>query len=152
MIKTLVVGCGPKPHRRQNTHEETMLDCRPFEGVDVVHDLNQTPWPFEDGQFDEVVALHVLEHLQDFLQFHNEAWRVLKVGGALYIETPLAGANPDLTHGDPTHIRCYRPHSWINYLTISEGPKFGYTDRFWGIAHMGTPNGNIHAHLFKVVP
>lgn len=151
MIKTLIVGCGPNPARRPTTHEETMLDIRQFNGVDIAHDLNQFPWPFEDDQFDEVVGLHVLEHLQSFLDFHNEAWRVLRPGGHLYLETPLAGGNWDLTHADPTHVRCYRPHSWINYLTRAEGPKFGYTDRFWCIMHLAVIHENIHVHLSKVV-
>ena len=133
MIQSLVLGCGPAWPRRPITHSETHLDRLAFPGVDVVHDLNVAPWPFEDDTFDEVVAVHLVEHLQSLLSFMDEAWRVLKPGGCLYIVTPEAGGDIDLTHADPTHVRCYRRHTFINYFTRSEGPKFGYTDKFWAI-------------------
>lgn len=151
MIDTLVLGCGPRPQRRQYTHKETFLDCRSFKGaVDVVHDLNFTPWPFSDNSFDEVVAIHLVEHLKDLLQFMDECWRVLRPGGALYIVTPEAGADFGLTHADPTHVRCYRLHSWINYFTRSEAPKFGYTDKYWAIWDGQVREGCIHLHMMPL--
>lgn len=140
----LIVGCGPNWPKRPG---DVFLDCRPFAGVDVVHDLNITPWPFKDNSMDEVSAIHVVEHLNSLLDFMNESWRILKKGGALYIETPEAGANPDLQFADPTHIRCYRKHTFINYFTLSEAPKFGYTDKLWAIMHIETKDGNLIVHL-----
>lgn len=134
MIKCLVLGAGPHHQRRPLTHEETLVDCRSFDGTtDVVHDLSIYPWPFEDNSYDEITAVHLVEHLVDLVGFMNECWRILKPGGALYVVTPEAGKNYDLTHADPTHVRCLRAHSFINYFTISEGPKFQYTDKFWAI-------------------
>ena len=34
-------------------------ECTP----DILWDLENTPWPFDDGTVDELVAHHVLEHL-----------------------------------------------------------------------------------------
>jgi predicted SAM-dependent methyltransferase len=31
-------------------------DIAELEGIDIVHDLNKFPWPFEDEQFSEIVA------------------------------------------------------------------------------------------------
>ena len=146
-IKSLVLGAGPFHKRRNPSHEETLVDIRDFDGaVDVVHDLNQIPWPFEDNTFDEIVAIHLVEHLDSLLDFMNEAWRVLAPGGAVYIVTPEAGSNFDLTHSDPTHVRCFRRHTWINYFTRFEGPKFGYTDRFWAILDLRVEGGCVKIH------
>lgn len=149
MIKSLMLGCGPSWPRRSSTHLETYLDRIAFPNVDVVHDLNISPWPFENNSYDEIVALHLVEHLQSLIQFMDESWRILAPGGALYLTTPEAGSNYDLTHSDPTHVRCYRKHSFINYFSRSEAPKFGYTNNYWSIldirvvdnciAFLGTP-------------
>lgn len=44
--------------------------------------------PFKDGEFDVVVSNHVVEHTPDQETHLNEALRVLKPGGLLYIATP----------------------------------------------------------------
>ena len=152
MIQTLVVGCGPHHQRRDRSHVETLLDAIPFPGVDVVHDLNATPWPFPAESFDEMVAIHVVEHLRDLVQFMNESHRILKPGGALYLETPEAGGDWDLTHADPTHVRCYRRHTWINYMTRSEAPKFGYTDKYWAILDLRVIDAVIRLHASPIKP
>lgn len=143
----LVVGCGPEWPK---TKDDVFLDRIKFSGVDVVHDLNVVPWPFGDGTFDEVSAIHVVEHLQSLLSFMDEAHRVLKPGGSLYIETPEAGGNFDLTHADPTHVRCYRKHTFINYFTRAEAHKFGYTNRLWAILHLEVRNAVIIVHLSPI--
>jgi malonyl-CoA O-methyltransferase len=43
------------------------------------------PWPFEDGRFEGVVATLVLEHVEALDHVFQEASRVLRSGGALYL-------------------------------------------------------------------
>jgi SAM-dependent methyltransferase len=136
---------GPGKHWKKEVGD-TFLDIRPFENVDVVHDLNERPWPFEDGAFLHVSAIHVIEHLKDLISFMDEAWRVLEQGGTLYIETPEAGGDIDLTHCDPTHVRCYRKHTFWNYFTKEGIEKFGYTDKPWAIAKCEVENNCIIFH------
>jgi SAM-dependent methyltransferase len=60
--------------------------------------------PFADGSFDLVVAFEVIEHLERWQDFLNEARRVLRPAGLLLVSTPnkayyaeargAAGANP----------------------------------------------------------
>lgn len=138
----LIVGCGKNTIRQEG---DILLDILPFPGIDIVHDLNKEI-PFKDNELDEIAAIHVVEHLDSLVNFMNEAWRVLKQGGALYIETPEAGGDPDLQFADPTHVRCYRKHTFINYFTLSEAPKFGYTDKYWAILHLDVKDGNIIFH------
>ncbi len=79
-------------------------------------DRDALPWP--DESFDRVTCMHVVEHLQNPRQLIGEAWRVLKPGGSLYIETPspetvsmksAAGAAKGRVtvnfFDDPTHVQ-----------------------------------------------
>ena len=130
----LILGCGPR-HVRQPG--EILVDIREFPNVDVVHDLDRYPWPFEDSSMMGIAAVHVVEHLKKMLlPFMNESWRILQPGGSLYIETPLAGVNPDLEWCDPTHVRCYRIHTFVNYFSPEGVKRFGYTDRAWNFFHL----------------
>ena len=51
-------------------------------------DLNRAPLPFEDDQFDCVVASHVIEHLNHPVEFFGECIRVCKPGGFVHLEAP----------------------------------------------------------------
>lgn len=59
--------------------------------------------PFADASFDLVVAKDLLEHMPNPARTVDEIYRVLRVGGALYISTP----SPMSRHfwDDYTHIR-----------------------------------------------
>lgn len=146
MINQLVLGAGIGWNKQPN---QTLVDILPIEGIDIVTDLNE-PWPFEDNSFDSIIAIHLIEHLKDLLHFMGEAHRVLRSGGTLYIETPIAGEDPDLEYADPTHIRCYRPHTFINYMTIEGIAKFGYTDKSWGSLHIETKDSIMVIHLMPI--
>lgn len=128
-MSRLIIGAGIH-HEHQDG--DVTLDILSAEGIDVVHDAN-LDWPFEDNTFDEVIAIHVVEHLNSMMHFMNESWRVLNEGGELYIETPLAGANAELEFADPTHVRCYTPYTFHNYFTLRGIKEFGYTDKPWAI-------------------
>ena len=143
-MKTLILGCGK--HYQKADPEEVTVDIRPFPCVDKVFDLNLYPWPFEDGEFMSVSAIHLVEHLDSLLTFMDQAHRILSPGGTLYLETPLAGGDIDLEWADPTHKRLYRKHTFINYFTPEGVERFGYTDRAWAILHLDTRNGSIIFH------
>ncbi len=84
MEKTkLVLGAAGKSHPDAITVD---IDAR--HEPDVVFDLNQTPWPFRDDQFREVVCHHVLEHLIDLPPVMRELHRVCHPQGYVYIEVP----------------------------------------------------------------
>ncbi len=142
-MQRLILGSG-KHWAKMAT--DIFVDIKPFPGVDVVTDLNITPWPWVDDACEEIAAIHLVEHLKDLISFMNECHRVLKPGGSLYIETPCAGMDADLEFADPTHIRCYRKHTFINYFTIAGIQKFGYTDKAWCIMHLEVKDGIIIFH------
>lgn len=76
------------------------LDITALDGVDVVHDLNVLPLPFEDGSFSEILCLDVFEHV-DYAPLLKECHRILKDGGKITIEVPHFSSNNNFV--DPTH-------------------------------------------------
>jgi ubiquinone/menaquinone biosynthesis C-methylase UbiE len=48
--------------------------------------------PFEDGSFDRVIAIHVLEHLPDLQRALQETYRLLKNDGKFSVVIPCEGA------------------------------------------------------------
>jgi len=50
-------------------------------------DLNE-PFPFADGSFDTVMAIEILEHLENPRRFLRELSRVLRPGGTAIVSTP----------------------------------------------------------------
>lgn len=82
-IKKLVIG-----HAGKKIKDAITLDVDPEHNPDVIHDLNKTPWPFKDNQFNEVIAHHVLEHLNDIIPVMEELHRICSKDGTIYIEVP----------------------------------------------------------------
>jgi SAM-dependent methyltransferase len=78
------------------------VDSIPFEGLDVVTDLNQ-PWPWGDNTVSNIHMSHVLEHFTGDERVHifNEMYRVLIPTGTAYIVTPHWASQR--AYGDFTH-------------------------------------------------
>ena len=57
-------------------------------GIDVVHDLNNFPWPWDDNSIDEIYMKDVLEHLPDTIRVMEEIYRICKPGAKIYIAVP----------------------------------------------------------------
>ena len=100
----LHLGCGHVIKPGWINHDIVRLP-----GVDVVHDLSQFPWPFVDGQFEEVFMKDVLEHLPDLIQTMDELFRITKPGAKVYITVPYW--NSLTAVGDPTHVRFFNEYS-----------------------------------------
>ena len=94
-MKKLNIGCG----RDIRPIEEgwVNLDIREGGGVDVVHDLDRLPLPFDDDSFDEVYASHVLEHVLRWENLLHDIYRIMKPGGVLTIRVPY-GLDPTAYH------------------------------------------------------
>jgi len=99
--RVLDVGCGPRLYRNC---------CEAVEYVGL--DLHGRPevigsasaLPFRDGSFDAVVAMDVLEHVEEIDAAASECHRVLREGGRLLLVTPNAlGFGTFDSLADPTH-------------------------------------------------
>ena len=69
-------------------------------GIDVVHDIEKLPLPFEKDTFDEIVAQDILEHV-DYVPVLKDLHRILADGGKLHIRVPHYTSRNNYT--DPTH-------------------------------------------------
>ncbi|MFH1594583.1 MAG: methyltransferase domain-containing protein [Candidatus Omnitrophota bacterium] len=82
-MKKLILGSAGNEHTDAIT-----LDINPEHKPDIVHDLNITPLPFKDNQFEEIICHHVLEHLNDLHSILPELHRICSMAGIIYIEVP----------------------------------------------------------------
>jgi ubiquinone/menaquinone biosynthesis C-methylase UbiE len=86
----------------------------------LVLDIEKEKLPFGDNSVDEIVAMHVLEHIFRPDPVMNELHRVLKPGGKMLIEVPKAG-----THSfwkDPTHVRGWIMETFRYYCDWNTDP------------------------------
>lgn len=117
-MKILDLGCG------ENKVEGAIgLDNVHLDGVDIIHDLLNFPYPIENESFDVIYIRHVIEHfdIEDINQILNECHRILKLNGNLMISVPHAfslAAFTDISHKsyftfnsgkywDKTHSKSY---------------------------------------------
>lgn len=82
-MRKLNLGCG------EDFKEGWVnVDFHGHVNIDVQHDLNAFPYPFEDASFDHILASHVLEHLDRPFVVMKELHRILKPGGTLTVKVP----------------------------------------------------------------
>lgn len=110
--RTLRLGCG-----RDTQPGCVNVDIVPLPNVDVVHDLNELPWPFEDAAFGHVECIDILEHVEDVTAAMREIHRVLVPGGTLRVEGPHFTSYTWPT--DPTHRRAFAINTFEFYTKSS---------------------------------
>src|SRR3989339_787058 len=107
----LNLGCG-----RDIRKGYVNLDSAPLKGVDAVHDMDKFPYPFKDNQFTEVIANHVLEHVQNLMKVMQELSRICKPNAIIKVRVPFYHS-----HGafqDPTH-KIFFTMDTFDYFTHS---------------------------------
>jgi len=70
--------------------------------ADVRLSRMEEPFPYPDDFFDAVISIQVIHHnlLRDILITVNEIERVLKIGGYIFITTPILGPKPENPEDD----------------------------------------------------
>jgi hypothetical protein len=94
--RRLNLGCGMK-READAVNVDRVASITP----DVVHDLNQRPWPFDDDSFEEISAFDVVEHLEDVVATMEEIHRVAAPGCVVRLTVPhfsCSNAFTDITH------------------------------------------------------
>ncbi|TLZ64897.1 MAG: methyltransferase domain-containing protein [Methanobacteriota archaeon] len=104
-------------------------DRKPLKGVDVLCDFSRFPWPFRDDAFDEVIAVHVIEHLPDTIRAMEELHRVTRSGARTMIEVPHYKHSN--AYKDPTHVRFFTEETFDYF---GRDDRSYYTDARFDVA------------------
>jgi SAM-dependent methyltransferase len=124
--RILDVGCGPSKYPGA-----IGMDMNPKTAADVLCDLDRGRLPFRDSSFDEIRAVHLIEHVENAIATIEEFHRVARAGATIFIVTPHYTDVASYT--DPTHRRHLSTESFhYFYPGGKHGPKNGqeswYTD------------------------
>ncbi len=118
MIKKLDVGCGD---RKKSGY--LGMDIVSIPNVDIIHDMNIIPWPFENNIFEEIIFDDVLEHSKNLLKILSEVYRVSANGATIKISLPHYSS--DNMYSDPTHTTFFSSRSF-NYFDKSLNYKHSF--------------------------
>lgn len=114
-MKMLDIGCGPITKKQGSIG----MDIRPAPHVDVVHNINIFPYPFNDNEFDYIEMSHIIEHVDRPLYVMNEVHRIAKHGATIRIITPHYTSQ--LSYGDLEH---YHHFGWISFALLANTGLF----------------------------
>ena len=81
--RVLDVGCGIRKFPGS-----VGIDRIAGTAADVLCDLDRFPFPFRDGAFPRVRAVHVIEHVSDVVRTMEEFHRLAGPGGRVFLVTP----------------------------------------------------------------
>ena len=95
----LDVGCGAR-----RFPGAVGIDIRSRNPGDILHDLDQLPWPFRDDAFGLVVIRHCLEHLKDVVAAVEELYRIARPQGTIVVEVPHFSWCEAYTHPGHRHF------------------------------------------------
>ena len=163
----LDVGCGANKQPGW-----VGMDMLPLDGVDIVHDLLDIPWPLEDESVLAAMTSHVMEHvpktqvilddgkfktIHPFIMVMDEVWRVMKPDGHFMIAVPH-GASPGFLQ-DPTHTSQVNENTFAYFDPEAfDGLLYNfYKPKPWKIKVDGRgepqiffdPSGNVEVVLIK---
>ena len=139
------------------------LDIHAWPGVDIVHDVNVHPWPLPDECAIVAMCSHLVEHIPTvmldggktrfpFIEFMDEVWRIMKIGGEFMIACPHGSSQGFLQ--DPTHCHAMNETTWA-YFDPAEQTAQGQLYQFyrpqpWRLKYLSwSPAANIEVILIK---
>ena len=122
--RILNLGCG------EDYLEGAVNVDRFAKKADVRHDLDLTPYPFADDEFDAIRCMNIIEHLDDILAVMRELHRIGRHGCKITIRVPhfrSACLYEDITHR--------HGFAWRSFdVFAAEGTVYGeYTPRVFKI-------------------
>jgi SAM-dependent methyltransferase len=134
----LDVGCGDT----KQYPEAIGLDMRACSAVDIRANLS-LGLPMASASVDTVFAVHVLEHLIDFLALVDECHRVLRPGGVLHVISPWWRYVNAVA--DPTHVRLLDVQTIKGICQRPDGAR-------WFPLHAGCDAATIFGDLVRMGP
>jgi SAM-dependent methyltransferase len=74
------------------------VDYYSISNPDIVHNLSEFPYPFDDNHFELIEADHVLEHLNEPFEVMRELYRICAPGATIHVRVPHFSRG--FTHAD----------------------------------------------------
>jgi len=122
----LDVGCGSSKFPGA-----VGLDISSDTAADIVHDLDEFPYPIEEQSFDQILLQDVIEHVAQPIAVFEELHRISRPGAHIQLRTPHFTSV--LAYGDPTHRHYF---STIAIRSLAE-PRFAhYTEVRFRVVHV----------------
>ena len=131
MAKKVDIGCGKLDKVKIERYKRYLGDYNPQEyigvdiaklpGVDIVCNITQG-LPFKNETLDEIVCVHVLEHIKNLKIIMKEFYRILKPYGVLKIWVPHC-FSPG-AFGDSTHVRFFTFETFTQFDKRSTGSYY----------------------------
>lgn len=121
MQKKLNIGCGNNP-----LVGYINIDKSKKSKADKIIDLEKGKLPYKTNSISEIIAFHVLEHIQNIIPLMNECYRVLSTNGRIYIQVPQG----DGMDCDPTHVRRFNKLSFRYYCGYPLSEIYGIKCKF----------------------
>ena len=120
-----ILHMGPGLNKIKNT---ISIDINSTTNPDFVWDLNKIPWPLESNSIDAVIAMNVIEHLDDTTSVMKEIHRVSKINGVVNILVPHFSDCAAFI--DPTHKSFFGFSTFDYFIKDTEIEKnYGFYDK-----------------------
>ena len=114
--KILDIGCGYRAHDKASTIADVQDFSSYYKDKKFIQ-IKEKKLPFEDNEFDFVIASHVIEHVNDFQFFIKEIERISSKG---YIELPTRLADNLVFENKTDHVWWFFFDDINNELIVSE--------------------------------
>ena len=130
------------------------MDIRDLDGVDIVQDVVEFPWSLPDGCVKMAFASHLIEHIRPgrfgFVNFMNEVWRIMQVGGEFWITVPHGSSQGYIQ--DPTHVNPCKEATWDYFCPHRASGLWSiYKPRPWAVKMLtSNPAANMEVILVKI--
>lgn len=135
MKKLLDLGCGIRKRKGA-----IGVDIIPNDVVDVIHNLNQCPWPFPDNEFDDILFESSIEHLNDIVKTLEETWRIAKPKARVTIKVSYFRSHYAI---DPTHRHYFAAHSFYYFDPSHEYHRlYKYSDALFKVERIVFDDGH----------
>lgn len=135
----LDIGCGGT----KQCQDSIGLDFVPLPGVDALTNL-AIGLPIADHSVDAIFAVHVLEHLTDYLRLVDDCHRALQPHGVLHVMSPWWRHVNAVA--DPTHVRL------LDLQTVKQICLRPGATRRWYPLHAGCDGASVFADLAPLDP
>ena len=113
---------GPGITKIENT---ISIDINSSLNPDIVWDLNDAPWPIENNSKDIIIAMNIVEHLNDVSKTLDELHRISKPNALINILVPHFSTAS--AFADPTHKSFFSYRTFDYFVKGKDAEKeFGY--------------------------